>query len=138
MGKILVVEDDSDIREMVEFKLACLGHEVVVAHDGERGLEQARAERPDLVLADWMMPRLSGLDMFLAMRADPELAHLPVMLMSAKASDTDVRLGRAAGVDDYVVKPFNLLDLARRVEVLLDAARSTPLELALMDLVAVS
>jgi DNA-binding response OmpR family regulator len=119
MSKILVVEDDNDICELIKFKLTRLGHDVIVEHDGEAGLAAALAESPDLVILDWMMPRLTGLEVCIQMRADPRPCRSPVILLTAKAQEADVEHGLAAGADDYVVKPFSPRELASRVDALL-------------------
>ncbi len=119
MSKILVVDDDTDIRELIEFKLVSMGHEVVSERDGEGGLAAARSELPDLVVLDWMMPRLTGLEVCVALRDDPDLARVPIILLTAKAQEADVQRGFAAGADDYIVKPFSPRELASRVDALL-------------------
>lgn len=120
MSKVLVVDDDRDICELVAFKLAAMGHEVVVEHDGEGGLAAARGEIPDLVLLDWMMPRLTGLEVCIALRADELLSRVPIILLTAKAQENDVQRGFAAGADDYIVKPFSPRELASRIDALLN------------------
>jgi two-component system phosphate regulon response regulator PhoB len=123
MKKVLVVEDEEDVRELVAFKLSSAGYDVTVAVDGEEGLAQARRIRPDLVLLDWMTPRLNGLDAAIAMRADPELAAIPVILLTAKSQERDVERGFSAGIDDYIVKPFSPKELLSRIEAVLARVR---------------
>ncbi|MFV0526901.1 MAG: response regulator transcription factor [Acidimicrobiales bacterium] len=123
MSKILVVDDDPDICELVSFKLTALGHDVAVEHDGEGGLAAAKADPPDLVLLDWMMPRLTGLEVCVAFRDDDSLARVPIVLLTAKAQEADVQRGFAAGADDYIVKPFSPRELATRIEAMLESAR---------------
>lgn len=120
MSKILVVDDDSDICELITFKLEIMGHEVVTEHDGEGGLAAARSELPDVVVLDWMMPRLTGLEVCVALRDDPVMARVPIILLTAKAQEADVQRGFSAGADDYIVKPFSPRELASRIEALLD------------------
>jgi DNA-binding response OmpR family regulator len=120
MSKILVVDDDSDICALIEFKLTSMGHEVIIEHDGEGGLAAAHDERPDLVVLDWMMPRLTGLEVCIALRDDPLLCRVPVILLTAKAQEADVQRGFAAGADDYIVKPFSPRELGSRVVALLE------------------
>lgn len=119
MAKILVVDDDPDLCALVAFKLEQAGHEVVVEHDGEGGLAAAVAEVPDLVVLDWMMPRLTGLEVCMAMRDTPALARTPVILLTANSQEADVERGFAAGADDYILKPFSPRELATRVDVVL-------------------
>jgi DNA-binding response OmpR family regulator len=117
MTRVLVVDDDPVIADLVSFRLARLGLEVSVETDGQAGLAAARQLRPDLVVLDWMMPRMNGLEMCAALRADPdeELARTPVLLLTAKAQEPDLERGFAAGATDYIVKPFSTRELASRV-----------------------
>ncbi len=116
---ILVVEDDPVILDLLAVNFELEGHTVVRAVDGEEGLAQVRRHRPGVVVTDVMMPKRSGFDLLADIRADPELAPTPVILVSAKALASDVRDGLAAGADDYVTKPFEPDDLLVRVEKLL-------------------
>jgi two-component system phosphate regulon response regulator PhoB len=123
MKKILVVEDADEISELIAFKLRGAGYDVYTAADGEAGVATARSIRPDLVLLDWMMPRLNGLDAAAAMRADPELANVPIIMLTAKGQERDVQRGFTVGVDDYIVKPFSPRELMSRVEAVLARVR---------------
>ena len=114
--KVLVVEDDPVVRELIEWKLAAAGHEVLLADDGEAGLRRAKVDKPDAVIVDWMMPKLTGLEVCQAIRADEELADTPVLLLTARAQESDVERGYAAGVDDYLMKPFSPRELLTRLE----------------------
>ena len=122
MKKILVVEDAEDIRELIAFKLEGAGYEVYTAADGEAGVAIAQTVRPDLVLLDWMMPRLNGLDAAAAIRADDDLANTRIILLTAKGQERDVERGFAAGVDDYIVKPFSPRELLTRIVAMLTRA----------------
>jgi two-component system phosphate regulon response regulator PhoB len=123
MSTVLVVEDDVDIAELITFKLAGLGHDLITRHDGESGLAAAMEHLPDLVILDWMMPRLNGLEVCAALREDPRFLRVPVILLTAKAQEVDVQRGFATGVDDFVVKPFSPRELATRVTAQLERAR---------------
>ena len=123
MARILVADDDVDIRELVEFKLSTLGHDVVAVADGAAAIEACQASRPDLAVLDVMMPGVSGLDAIRAIRADPALADLPVILLTARAQESDVDTGFDSGADDYITKPFSPRELAARVEALLTRVR---------------
>src|SRR3712207_1884282 len=107
MTRVLVVDDDPVIADLVAFRLTRLGLDVSVETDGQAGLAAARELRPDLVVLDWMMPRMNGLEMCAALRADPDvaLARTPVLLLTAKAQEPDLERGFAAGATDYIVKP---------------------------------
>jgi DNA-binding response OmpR family regulator len=119
VARILVADDDVDIRELVEFKLSTLGHDVVAVGDGAAAIEACRAQRPDLAVLDVMMPGVSGLDAIRAIRADAALADLPVILLTARAQESDVETGFDSGADDYITKPFSPRELASRVQALL-------------------
>jgi DNA-binding response OmpR family regulator len=116
---VLVVEDDPVILRLLEVNFELEGFEVLLAHDGAEGLDLAKAHRPDLVISDIMMPKLSGIELVTALKADPGTAEIPIVLLSAKAQTSDLKAGMDAGADDYITKPFEPLDLVERVNVLL-------------------
>ena len=113
---VLVVDDDPDIRDLVTMKIASAGFDVRTAADGEAALAAARAFMPDLVLLDRMMPGLDGLHVCRMLRADPDLDRTLVLMLTAKARETDIRDGFAAGADGYITKPFSPCELLARVE----------------------
>ncbi len=123
MAKILVADDDVDIRELVEFKLSTMGHEIIAVGDGAAAVEACRADKPDLAVLDVMMPGVSGLDAIREIRADAALADLPVILLTARAQESDVETGFDSGADDYITKPFSPRELASRVQALLTRPR---------------
>lgn len=104
--KILVVDDEPTIVRLMEFILARQGHEMIVAVNGEEALEKIKTQQPDLVLLDIMMPRIDGYEVAQLLRADPKTASLPIIMLSAKAQDEDIRKGVEIGVDEYITKPF--------------------------------
>ena len=116
---VLVVDDDPVIVRLLEVNFEMEGFTVLTAGDGAEGVEVARAQRPDVVVSDVMMPRMNGLELVAALKGDPDTAGIPVLLLSAKAQADDVRNGLAAGADDYVTKPFEPSDLVERVTKLL-------------------
>jgi two-component system phosphate regulon response regulator PhoB len=116
------VDDDADIRDMLQFKLAKAGFEVHTEEDGETGLAAARQLQPDLILLDWMMPRLTGPEVVRGLRQEEADTRVPVILLTAKAQETDVQRGFAAGADDYISKPFSPRELMSRVQALLARA----------------
>ncbi|MCZ2830892.1 response regulator [Modestobacter sp. VKM Ac-2986] len=128
MTRVLVVDDDPVIADLVAFRLTRLGLDVSVETDGQAGLAAARELRPDLVVLDWMMPRMNGLEMCAALRADPDeaLARTPVLLLTAKAQEPDLERGFAAGATDYIVKPFSPRELATRVTAALPPGSVAP------------
>jgi DNA-binding response OmpR family regulator len=115
----LVVDDDPDIREVIVFMLDRIGFEVHVESDGEAGLARAIELRPDVVLVDWMMPRMSGFEVCRALHSNVNMKSVGVILLTAKAQESDVQTGFAAGADDYIVKPFSPRDLINRVQAVL-------------------
>ena len=117
--RVLVADDDRDIRELVAFKLGQAGFVVETAEDGVQALAAALQDRPDLAVLDVMMPGLSGLDVARQLRADGRTATVPIILLTARAQESDVEGGFAAGVDDYVIKPFSPRELLSRVQAVL-------------------
>ena len=126
--KILVVDDDEDVAETIERSLRSGGYEVLVAYRGADGLHLARQERPDLVVLDIMMPGMTGVEVCRHMRANPELAQIPVLFLTAKAEIEDKIDGFRAGADDYLTKPFDHRELDLRVKALLRRANPEDLE----------
>jgi two-component system response regulator MtrA len=124
MARIVVADDDADIRDLVGFKLRQAGHEVETVEDGAAAVAAAQAVRPDLVILDVMMPGMGGLDATRALRLDPALARVPVILLTARAQESDIEQGFGAGADDYVVKPFSPRELASRVAAVLARSRA--------------
>jgi DNA-binding response OmpR family regulator len=114
-GTILVVDDDADIVRFVEMNLRLEGYRVLVAHDGLQALEMVAAEVPDLVLLDVMMPGFDGIEVTRRLRSDSRTATLPVIMLTAKTMTADRVLGLTTGADDYILKPFDTLELVARV-----------------------
>ncbi len=123
MARIVVVEDDQDVLALVEHKLSRDGHEVTTASDGMSGLAVVESERPELVILDWMMPRMNGLEVCQAVRANGDLDATRVMMLTAKAQEQDVVRAFASGADDYLSKPFSPAELVVRVTALLARSR---------------
>ncbi len=114
VARILVVDDDPDILTLVQIKLQSCGHEVLTAPDGEAGLAAVAEHLPDLVVADWTMPRLTGIEMLGRMRAEPATQRIPFILLTARAQHVD-----EPGIDGFVAKPFSLTELASGVDAVL-------------------
>jgi DNA-binding response OmpR family regulator len=112
---VLVIDDDPVILRLLEVNFQMEGFVVRLAGDGAEGLDAARAERPDVIVSDVMMPRMTGIELLAGLKADEATASIPVILLSAKAQASDVRAGLDAGADDYVTKPFEPLALVDRV-----------------------
>jgi DNA-binding response OmpR family regulator len=111
-AKVLLVEDDATLRHTLALNLRAEGHQVVEAEDGESGLSSARAEAPDLVVLDVMLPRLDGLTVCRILRRD---SSVPIILLTARAAEADKIIGLETGADDYIVKPFSLGEFLARV-----------------------
>jgi two-component system alkaline phosphatase synthesis response regulator PhoP len=118
-GKILVVDDEIYIVHILDFSLGMEGYEVLTALDGEQALERARAEHPDLIVLDIMMPKLDGYETCKLLKADPETKDIPVILLSAKGRNVDQKVGFEVGANDYITKPFSPRKLVERINALL-------------------
>jgi DNA-binding response OmpR family regulator len=121
-GRVLVVDDEPSIRLLCRVNLPFAGFDVVEAADGEAALARLEDEEVDLVLADVMMPGMSGLEFVEQLRARDRTADVPVVFLSARADDVDVERGLAAGAAAYITKPFDPLELGPRLRAILDAA----------------
>jgi DNA-binding response OmpR family regulator len=121
---VLVVDDDPVILKLLEVNFEMEGFNVLLAQDGTDGIEVARRDRPDIIVSDIMMPRQSGLELVAELKGDPSTSDIPIILLSAKAQNADVRSGMDAGADDYITKPFEPLDLVDRVNRLLSSNAS--------------
>jgi len=122
MPRILIVEDDEDVRALIGHKLRRAGHDVAEAADGEEGLAAVRASQPDLIVLDWMMPKLTGIEVCAQIRADTTLTQPRILLLTAKSQDSDIALAMQTGADAYLIKPFRANDLLERVTALLASA----------------
>jgi len=122
MAKILIAEDERDIRDLITFTLRYAGHEVIATADGAEAVDAARRERPALVLMDVRMPRMTGYEACEIIKNDPELAHIPVVFLSAKGQEAEVRTGLEAGATEYILKPFAPDQLAAKIQSILDEA----------------
>jgi two-component system phosphate regulon response regulator PhoB len=121
-ARILVVDDEPDLVELVRHHLQREHYEVITATDGETALAEARRRVPDLVILDLMLPGIDGLEVCRRMRADSRMAHIPIVMLTAKGEESDVVIGLAQGADDYVRKPFGVKELVARVATRLRAA----------------
>jgi len=125
MAKILVVDDEPDAVELVEFNLKNAGFEVVTAADGAEALKKARATLPDLIVLDLMIPEVDGLEVCKLLRRDAATAGIPILMLTAKAAEIDRVLGLELGADDYVTKPFSPRELMLRIKGLLRRRETT-------------
>ncbi len=124
--KILVVDDEPDALELIQYNLKTAGFDVVTAADGEEALKKARTTQPELIILDVMLPEVDGLEVCKTLRREPDTAGIPIIMLTAKAGEIDRVLGLELGADDYVTKPFSPRELVLRVKALL--RRRTPSE----------
>jgi len=121
---ILMVEDDPALSEMLTYNLNSSGFETTLVADGDEAVSTILDEQPDLIILDWMLPNLSGIEICRQIRANAEIRHLPVIMLTAKGEDPDLVRGLNTGADDYVIKPYSPNELIARVRALL--RRSNP------------
>lgn len=120
MAKILVAEDERDIRDLIAFTLRFAGYEVVTVANGAEAVEVVNAEMPNLILMDVRMPRMTGYEACAAIKADDAVKHIPVVFLSAKGQESEIRTGLDAGATEYLLKPFAPDELTQRVRELLE------------------
>jgi len=123
-SKILIVEDENSLVEVLSYNLLRDGYEVIVAKEGAEGLRKTQMLLPDLVILDLMLPGLNGLDICRELRASSRTTGIPILMLTAKGEETDQSVGFAMGADDYVTKPFSVKVLLQRIKVLLRRAAS--------------
>ncbi|MCX5687735.1 MAG: response regulator transcription factor [Candidatus Omnitrophica bacterium] len=121
--KILIIEDEKDIAKMLDYNLKKEGFKILSANNGEDGLDMACKENPDLVLLDLMLPEMDGLDVCKAIKNDAKTAHIPIIILTAKAQEADKIVGLELGADDYVTKPFSPRELIARIKAVLRRAK---------------
>jgi len=122
--RILVVDDEPEAVELVEFNLQQAGFEVLSAADGAEALKKARAAAPNLIVLDLMLPEIDGLEVCKILRRDPATASLPILMLTAKAAEIDRVLGLELGADDYLTKPFSPRELVLRIRKILQRAKA--------------
>jgi two-component system alkaline phosphatase synthesis response regulator PhoP len=132
-GKILVVDDEKNIVEAVKYNLDKEGFRTVAADDGAQALTLARREAPDLILLDWMLPEVDGLEVCRLLKQDAKTHHIPIIMLTVKSEETDKVLGLEMGADDYVTKPFSPRELVARVKAMLRRSHAPPAEVFQLD-----
>jgi two-component system, OmpR family, response regulator len=120
--KVLIVEDDANLLEAIKYNLRKDGYEVVIAGDGEMALEVARREKPDILILDIMLPKLSGFEVCRILRKE---TTIPILMLTAKADETDKIVGLEIGADDYMTKPFSMRELMARIRAMLRRVKMT-------------
>lgn len=126
-AKVLIVDDEKNIVEGVKYNLDKEGFRTVVAYDGTKALERARQEVPDLILLDWMLPEVDGLEVCRILKHDAKTQHIPIIMLTVKSEETNKVLGLEMGADDYVTKPFSPRELVARVKAVLRRMQPAPL-----------
>jgi DNA-binding response OmpR family regulator len=126
MAKVVIVEDEATLVRNLAAKLQDDGFKVVTATDGEDGLDKIRSEHPDLIILDIMLPRLDGLSICRIVRHDTTLAHIPIIMLTARGTEVDKIVGLESGADDYIVKPFSLGEFLARVRAVMRRAPGRP------------
>ncbi len=119
MKKILIVEDEKDLVEVLSFRLEKLGFKVFSAFNGKSGLATAKQELPDLIILDVMLPVMDGYRVCKELKGDSSTSAIPIIMLTARALDTDAKIGKDVGADDYMIKPFDDKDLIKRIQQLL-------------------
>jgi len=114
--KILIVDDEADLVETIRFPLELEGFKVLAAYNGEEGLNQARAEKPDLILLDLMLPKLDGYKICRLLKFDERYKHIPIFMLTAKTQEKDKILGKETGADEYFTKPFDIDGLIAKIK----------------------
>ncbi len=122
-GKILVVDDEVNITQILQFSIGAEGFEVITAQNGEDAIEKARREQPDLIILDIMMPKIDGYEACRILKSNPLTKHIPVVLLTAKGREIDKKLGYEVGATDYIVKPFSPNKLIERIHRLLSCPK---------------
>jgi DNA-binding response OmpR family regulator len=123
---ILIVEDEREIRDLLVHYLRKEGFQPLVAQDGEEGLSRARAEKPDLILLDILLPKMDGLELLRKVRADRDIARTPVAMLTAKGDETDRIVGLELGADDYIPKPFSPREVVARIKAIFRRSQKPP------------
>ncbi len=122
MKRVLIIEDEKDLAELLAFNLEKEGYAATCVHDGKLGLEKADTDLPDLVLLDLMLPGLLGNEVCKALRKDQRTAHIPIIMITAKGDEIDRVVGFEVGADDYIVKPFSMREVVLRVKAVMRRA----------------
>ena len=117
--KILIVEDEVDLVAMLKVRLEAGGYDVIFAYDGQAGLDMAKKEKPNLILLDLMLPKIDGYQICGMLKQDKEYAHIPIVILSARAQESEIRLGKELGADEYITKPFEPSVLLAKIKELI-------------------
>lgn len=114
--KILIIDDEVDLVETIRFPLELEGYQIIVAYNGEEGLQLARKEKPDLIILDLMLPKIDGYKICRFLKFDEKYKHIPIIMLTARSQEKDRLLGKETGADEYITKPFDLHDLVAKIK----------------------
>jgi len=117
--RILIIDDEEQLVEMVKMRLEAAGYSVLCAFDGKEGIEKAKREKPDLIILDLMLPKMDGYKICGLLKSDARYNKIPIVMFTARAQDEDIGLGRELGVDAYIIKPFDPKLLLGKIKELL-------------------
>lgn len=123
MARILIAEDERDIRDLITFTLRFAGHDVIATSNGEEAVQAAQNNQPDLILLDVRMPRMTGYEACSRIKANPVTQDVPVIFLSAKGQESEVKTGLQAGAEEYILKPFSPDELTERIQSILGQGR---------------
>ena len=123
--KILVVEDEIDIKNLIVYALENKGYDLISTDDGEKAIKLVKENKPNIIILDWMLPSVSGLEVCRTIRRDEAIQHIPIIMLTAKITENDKILGLDSGADDYITKPFSTNELFSRVKAILRRVNGT-------------
>jgi DNA-binding response OmpR family regulator len=117
--RILIVDDEADLMEVLSLRLQAYDYDVITASDGQEGLDKARLEKPDLIILDLMLPKIDGYKVCRMLKFDEKFKQIPIILFTARAQESDIKLGKEVGADAYVTKPFEPAILLTKIKELI-------------------
>ena len=127
MTKIMIIEDEDNLQTILQYNLSQQGYEVASVMDGQKALPEIQSQMPDLILLDWMLPHVSGVEICKRVRQNQNLKHIPILMLTARGDVADKVSGLSVGTDDYMTKPFSLDELHARIKALLRRAQPKPM-----------
>ena len=119
--KVLIVDDEKDLVDMLKLRIEAMGYEVYSAFDGQEGLAKAREIKPDLIVLDIMMPKMNGYEVCRFLKFDDEFKDIPIIMLTARGQEADKQLGEEVGADEYITKPFDSNELVEKIKSILEA-----------------
>lgn len=132
MKEILIIDDEKDIVDAIEYNLKTEGYKALKAYDGQVGIKISKDKMPALIILDLMLPLVSGIEVCKALKNDPQTKNIPIIMLTAKGSETDRVLGLELGADDYIIKPFSMRELLARIKAILKRYKKETVEKSMM------